>query len=191
MNVYLLSKWGRLSVLFLMILSVSVLIVSCSDSVNEPAVSVTQDQNILTKDNPQVKAVIEVQERHNADLMDIDEVVGTAVGLTEDGRPCILVLTKTDLKANALLKGMPDPVPAKLENVPVVSVITGEIKAFKTSGVSHKSKQSLPIQLGTSGGWRYDLANGYCCGGTLGSMVQIGSNKYILSNYHVSRSRYC
>jgi hypothetical protein len=42
-----------------------------------------------------------------------------------------------------------------------------------------------PIKLGTSGGWGYDLANGYCCGGTLGSLIKIGETKYILSNYHV------
>jgi hypothetical protein len=51
--------------------------------------------------------------------------------------------------------------------------------------VSHTAKQTPPIQLGTSGGWRYDLANGYCCGGTLGSLVAKGGNQYILSNYHV------
>jgi len=52
-------------------------------------------------------------------------------------------------------------------------------------GVSHKAKQTPPIQLGTSGGWRYDLANAYCCGGTLGSLVTDGSKQYILSNFHV------
>lgn len=51
--------------------------------------------------------------------------------------------------------------------------------------VSHKAKQTPPIQLGTSGGWRYDLANGYCCGGTLGSLVTRSGIKYILSNFHV------
>ena len=28
-------------------------------------------------------------------------------------------------------------------------------------GVSHTAKQTAPILLGTSGGWSYDLANGY------------------------------
>ena len=52
-------------------------------------------------------------------------------------------------------------------------MVTGEIVAFKTTttAVSHTAKQTPPIQLGTSGGWRYDLANGYCCGGTLGSLI--------------------
>jgi hypothetical protein len=56
---------------------------------------------------------------------------------------------------------------------------------MKTTGLSHKTKQTPPIQLGTSGGWRYDLANGYCCGGTLGSLVQKGGTQYVMSNYHV------
>ena len=51
--------------------------------------------------------------------------------------------------------------------------------------MSHTTKQTPPIQLGTSGGWRYDLANGYCCGGTLGSLVKVGTTQYVLSNYHV------
>lgn len=54
-----------------------------------------------------------------------------------------------------------------------------------TAGVSHAAKQSPPIELGTSGGWSYDLANGYCCGGTLGALVDIGGTQYILSNWHV------
>ena len=52
-------------------------------------------------------------------------------------------------------------------------------------GVSHTAKQTLPIQLGTSGGWTFDLANGYCCGGTLGALVTDGTTQYILSNFHV------
>jgi hypothetical protein len=55
-------------------------------------------------------------------------------------------------------------------------------------GVSHTAIQTPPIQLGTSGGWSKDLANGFCCGGTLGSLVAIGSTQYILSNYHVFES---
>ena len=58
----------------------------------------------------------------------------------------------------------------------------------KAPKVSHTAPQSGAIQLGTSGGWGHDLANGYCCGGTLGSLVHIGSTQYILSNYHVFRS---
>jgi hypothetical protein len=62
------------------------------------------------------------------------------------------------------------------------------VKPLRVPKVSHTAKQAPPIQLGTSGGWGYDLANGYCCGGTLGSLVQIGGAQYILSNYHVFES---
>ncbi len=41
------------------------------------------------------------------------------------------------------------------------------------------------VRLGTSGGWAKDLANGYCCGETLGSLISIGGQQHILSNYHV------
>lgn len=51
--------------------------------------------------------------------------------------------------------------------------------------VDHTDAQSSPIQLGTSGGNAGDLANGYCCGGTLGSLIKIGETQYILSNAHV------
>ena len=56
---------------------------------------------------------------------------------------------------------------------------------MRGGGVIHTAKQTPPIQLGTSGGWRYDLANGYCCSGTLGSLIHIGNTQYVLSNYHV------
>lgn len=191
------SRWGRIGTLLVLFISISFIISSCSDLINGPSDQVqtaTQDQGTLTKNNPAIQAVIPVQEKYTAELMNIPDVIGTAVGLTEDGKPCILALTKTDVKANALSKGMTNPLPAELDNVPVRMMVTGEITAFKGKpggggggggGVSHTAKQSTPIQLGTSGGWTYDLANGYCCGGTLGSLVQKGSKQYILSNYHV------
>lgn len=50
----------------------------------------------------------------------------------------------------------------------------------------HQSEQSGPIEMGTSGGWKYDLANGYCCGGTLGSLIRFSDGSlHILSNFHV------
>ena len=53
--------------------------------------------------------------------------------------------------------------------------------------VSHTARQTRPIQLGTSGGSVTELANGYCCSGTLGALVQdaAGTQQYILSNTHV------
>lgn len=62
--------------------------------------------------------------------------------------------------------------------------ITEKFRAF----AGNTAKQTAPIQLGTSGGWSSDLANGYCCGGTLGSLIQVNGINYILSNYHVLES---
>jgi len=68
----------------------------------------------------------------------------------------------------------------------LAAAATALAKGPPGSGVSHTAKQTPPIQLGTSGGWANDLANGFCCGGTAGSLVQDSSgNQYILSNYHV------
>jgi hypothetical protein len=53
------------------------------------------------------------------------------------------------------------------------------------SGLNPKARQTRPIQLGTSGGNVFDLANGFCCSGTLGALVRDNSNFYILSNTHV------
>jgi hypothetical protein len=58
--------------------------------------------------------------------------------------------------------------------------------APKPSTADHKARQSRPIQLGGSGGNAADIANGYCCSGTLGALVQDkNGDHYILSNAHV------
>jgi len=129
---------------------------------------------------PGLEIAMEVQEAHTQTLMANPDVVGTAVGLDSAGNPVIQVFT-----AYEGVRG----IPRSIEGFPVVVKVTGELVAYKPptggGGVSHKSKQGPPIQLGTSGGWRHDLANGYCCGGTLGSLVTDGANQYILSNWHV------
>jgi hypothetical protein len=131
----------------------------------------------LAPTNPNLAAAIAVQERNTPALMAMPDVVGTAVGATEDGQPAILVLTVRPLGEGRL--------PAELDGLPVREYVTGVIRPMKPVTSTHTTKQVPPIQLGTSGGWRYDLANGYCCGGTLGSLLTDGTNQYILSNTHV------
>ncbi|MBN1503922.1 MAG: hypothetical protein JW952_02540 [Candidatus Eisenbacteria bacterium] len=131
----------------------------------------------LDASHPAIQSVMAVQDRYTTTLMADPEIIGTATTVAEDGRPAVMVLALTDKAAKA--------VPRELAGFPVVVHITDRIVALKTTAVSHKAKQTPPIKLGTSGGWRYDLANGYCCGGTLGSLIQVGSQKRILSNYHV------
>lgn len=57
--------------------------------------------------------------------------------------------------------------------------------ARPSKGSDHKARQPRPIQLGVSGGNASDIANGYCCSGTLGALVTDGQKQYILSNTHV------
>ena len=54
-------------------------------------------------------------------------------------------------------------------------------------GVSHTATQPRPIKLGTSGGNARDIANGFCCSGTLGALVAKKATRlrFILSNTHV------
>jgi hypothetical protein len=142
---------------------------------------------------PGLDIAIQVQEAHTSALMKNPDVVGTAVGLDAEGEPVVQVFVESAEDVRGI--------PRNLEGFDVDVKVTGRIVPFKGppggtppgqggdggggSKVSHTAKQALPIQLGTSGSWRYDLANGYCCSGTLGSLVHIGNTQYILSNYHV------
>jgi hypothetical protein len=53
------------------------------------------------------------------------------------------------------------------------------------SGINTKARQTRPIQLGTSGGNALDVANGFCCSGTLGALVRTSNRFFLLSNTHV------
>lgn len=143
----------------------------------------------LDKDHPKVKQVMGVQEEVTDSLMSYEDILGTAAGLDENGEVAIVVYV------NQHGKGMSEIVralPKKIKGVPISVEITEPFRALiakaSRGGVSHTAKQTPPIQLGTSGGWGYDLANGYCCGGTLGSLIQINGLQYILSNYHIFAS---
>jgi hypothetical protein len=125
-----------------------------------------------------VRAVALVQERHTQELMANPGVVGTATTVDENGNLAVMVMTEQPMGAGRL--------PQTLDGVPVVEEVTGKIRAMSVA--DHQVKQTAPISLGTSGGWRYDLANGFCCGGTLGSCVKKGTTQYVLSNYHVLES---
>jgi len=139
----------------------------------------------LSTDDPAVQSVMAVQNKHTAKLMADKNVVGTATGLTEDGRLAVLVFLKEGTGSQKDVR-ITSSIPTDIDGVPVITEVTGVFRALKSGGgVSHTAKQTPPIQLGTSGGWRYDLANGYCCGGTIGSLIKKGTTQYVLSNYHV------
>jgi hypothetical protein len=125
-----------------------------------------------------LRAVVAVQDRHTRALMGVPGVVAVGTGLDESGRAVIKVFSEAQLA--------PGRLPIDLEGVRVVEFVTGKIVAMRGhGGVSHTAQQTPPIQLGTSGGNVNDIANGFCCSGTLGSLVSKGGTQYILSNSHV------
>jgi len=156
----------------------------CSKTPNEP----TTQETILSPTSPQARAVMAVQDRYTDNLLAHPEVVGTATGLTEDGKPAIVVLTKSelstkaDVKIESLRKGVaPVAIPAAIEDLPVVVIVTGEIKALKGGGGGgfDPKLRHRPAPNGVS------LGHPAITAGTLGCLVTNGSTIYILSNNHV------
>src|SRR5687767_8078847 len=142
---------------------------------------------VLDDTHANVRAVMAVQHEVTANWMRQPEVLGTAVGLDASDKPALIVYVDQDASnAGEVIRNLP----RSLRGVGVQVELTEKFRAMAKpgGGVSHTAIQTPPIQLGTSGGWRSDLANGYCCGGTLGSLVKIGEEQYILSNYHVLES---
>lgn len=160
-------------------LALTIGIWGCSGLDETPVAPTASSDGNVTQLLPKIQSVMAVQDRHTKDLMAREDVIGTATTLNANGEPAVMVLVTSERAAGLL--------PKTLDGAPVEVLLTDPIVAMKGggSGVSHTAKQTPPIQLGTSGGWRYDLANGYCCGGTLGSLIQVGGQKRILSNYHV------
>lgn len=149
------------------------------------------DENALNSDNPRVREMIMVQDVITPDLMAMDDVLGTAVGQDDDGELAILVFVNLEGKnPSDTIRNIPQGFLGKRVKIEMTEPFRAMAKkgGGSTPTVSHTAKQTPPIQLGTSGGWRYDLANGYCCGGTLGALISKGGNQYILSNYHVFES---
>lgn len=140
-------------------------------------------EGVLDTTHASVRAVMEVQAKVTPDLMSqIPAILGTAVGLDDSDQVALVVFVDQDNPSKAdVIRSFPP----QIRGIGVRLEITDK---FRAMGRPHTAKQTPPIQLGTSGGWRYDLANGYCCGGTLGALVQIGGTQYILSNYHVFES---
>jgi hypothetical protein len=125
-----------------------------------------------------LERAMEVQNRHTPGLMKNHNVLGTAVTINRAGKPAILILVRAAASS----------IPTEIDGTPTVVEVSDEFVSMGTrtsTTVSHTTKQIPPVQLGTSGGWTYDNANGYCCGGTLGALIVKNGVQYVLSNSHV------
>lgn len=143
-------------------------------------------EQALNHANPRVQEVMAVQNALTPWLMSMQDVLGTAVGQDVKGELTVLVFVNRLGKNPAVsAANIPGSLRGKTVTVEFTDPFRKLVKPVPVPTVSHKTKQSAPIQLGTSGGWAYDLANGYCCGGTLGSLILVNGAPHILSNYHV------
>src|SRR5436309_10706514 len=147
---------------------------------------------VLDQTRPSVRAAIALQEKITPEILKWPDVLGTAVGVNQAGQPDLVVYVEANARSRA---EMIQATLLQFLNIPVRTELTEKFTAYKgphgdddDSHAAHKVSQKPPIPLGTSGGWRSDLANGYCCGGTLGSLIQVNGVQYILSNYHVFES---
>ncbi len=169
------------SILRIVVISVITIAGTCFS----PVSSAAPPAGVLNESHAAVQAVMAVQNQVTSDLMRQPEILGTAVGIDTAENPVLTVYVDRDAaNAGDVIRDLP----RQFGGVGVQVQLTDKFRAMARppgGGVSHTARQALPISLGTSGGWTYDLANGYCCGGTLGSLVSIGGQQYILSNYHV------
>ncbi len=150
------------------VLFAGILWMSCDMTSQSPVEPLNQQEEIaLSKANPMVQKVVELQNAHTEKLMKIPGVVGTGTGLTEDGQLAIKVFT--------MMSGVRG-IPEHLDGVPVVEKVTGMFVVYSDP----TARFPRPVPIGVSTGHPDITA------GTIGCRVKDGSgNVYALSNNHV------
>jgi hypothetical protein len=119
---------------------------------------------------PGLARAIAAQEAHTDALLGHAGVVGTAVGLDDQGSPVVKIYTES---------GNVTGLPHSLDGVATAVEVTGELVARQLT---------RPSNTGVSSGTeRLMVYHGglYCTTGTLGARVTDGTNVYALSNAHV------
>ncbi|RMF60306.1 MAG: serine protease [Calditrichaeota bacterium] len=170
--------FGRHRFLFtLAVVSVALIVglwIGCGErGVTPTGPGVVQETTNFTKANPQVRQVTAIKNRHVDELLGKPGIIGAGAGLTEDGRPAIVVLAKSDEMARRAA------LPAKLEGVPIVVEVTGEIKALQ-GGVDPTARFDRPVPIGVSTGHPNITAGTISC-----RVKDAAGNVYALSNNHV------
>jgi hypothetical protein len=131
---------------------------------------------VLGAEPPGLEVAKAAQERHTDNLLQLPGVVGTAVGLGEDGDAVVDIFVE-----RPGITGIPD----SLDGVPARIHVTGKIYAQADPTATF----TRPVPIGVStGSDRLFLDGGlwYCSSGTLGARVIDSFGKvYALSNNHV------
>ena len=115
------------------------------------------------KSSRDMALVMRVQNRYTPELLKLPGVIGTGTGATVDGRPAIVLLTRSART----------PSVASVDGIPVVAQVVGTVVPYAKPGGG-------TLKMGTSTGNDRE-----CAAGTLGCVVIRGSTKYFLSNNHV------
>ena len=126
---------------------------------------------LLDDTHANVRAVKALQDKVTRDLMKLENVLGTAIGLDDNGQASLVVYVE---KGGAKTDQHVQTIPGVMNGVPVKVELTEKFRALgrppgkgkngggtvSGPGTPHTGAQTLPIELGTSGGWRNDSANG-------------------------------
>jgi hypothetical protein len=135
-----------------------------------------------------VKEVIAVQTVFTPGLMAQPEILGTAVGQDPDGEAVLVIYVNMEAANHGeVMRTLPLMLRGKLRpSLPTGLWLTANWRIKPGRPPSHTPPyRHLPSNW-HSGGWGYDLANGYCCG----EHWAPGSDrsKSIFYNYHVFES---
>lgn len=152
-------RWGFMVLVAL--LASALLWVSCGER-QQSATGPDRQSALLEQEL--VKAMA-VQDRHTDRFLGMDGVVGTATGVSAEGKPVIKVYLESEGAA---------VIPDELDGFAVEAEVTGKFEAFALTG------RYRPTPIGVSVG-----NNNECASGTIGCVVTKGGNSYILSNNHV------
>ncbi len=137
----------------------------------------------LTKANPNVQAVMAVQDKSTNGFFTHPEVVGTGTGLNEDGELAVVVYTMNPVNQRGAVTAQAmanekalDAIPQSIDGVPVSVTVTGKFVIY----ADPTARFSRPVPIGVSTGHPDVTA------GTIGCRVKDGSgNVYALSNNHI------
>lgn len=154
-----------------------ILILCCLFYVGENA-NAAGEMRKFNLENAEIQRAISVQHRNTPQIMALPQVVGTAIGVSEEESPTILAFTQEAIR--------PGLIPRSLQGVPVIVKIIGPIFAIETArSINSKridpiARLPRPVPIGVSTG-----NEGECSAGTIGARVKNGESVYALSNNHV------
>src|SRR5262245_13696430 len=146
----------------------AIVLTSCTDATGPRAVPLekSEQEMLAARKRDKIKNAVDAQERHHARLMQVRGVIGTAVGLRQNGDAEVQVL---------VIDNMPRDIPSVLDDsIPVSVKVTGLIMAR-----SNPTLRARPAPLG------YSIGHPLITAGTIGARVFDAGGVYVLSNNHV------